>query len=63
MGLETYTRLEPQVRFMYVLFIHSTNFYILQTTAYTMTDKNGMYRNPIIQYLLNSQWFAKEKSH
>jgi hypothetical protein len=28
-----------------------------------MTDKNGMYRNSIIQYLLNSQWFAKEKSH
>jgi hypothetical protein len=22
-----------------------------------------MYRNSIIQYLLNSQWFAKEKSH
>ena len=28
-----------------------------------MTDKNGMYRNSIIQYLLNSQWFGKEKSH
>ena len=28
-----------------------------------MTDKNGMYRNSIIQYLLNSHWFAKEKSH
>jgi len=28
-----------------------------------MIDKNGMYRNSIIQYLLNSQWFAKEKSH
>lgn len=27
-----------------------------------MTDKNGIYRNSIIQYLLNSQWFAKEKS-
>ena len=28
-----------------------------------MTDKTGMYRHSIIQYLLNSQWFAKEKSH
>ena len=28
-----------------------------------MTDKNGIYRNSIIQYLLNSQWFAKEKNH
>ena len=28
-----------------------------------MTDKNGMYRNSIIQYLLNSQWFASKKSH
>jgi uncharacterized membrane protein len=28
-----------------------------------MNDKNGMYRNSIIQYLLNSQWFAKDKSH
>jgi hypothetical protein len=28
-----------------------------------MTDKNGMYRNSIIQYLLNCQWFGKEKSH
>jgi uncharacterized protein DUF6532 len=28
-----------------------------------MTDKRGMYRNSIIQYLLSSQWFAKEKSH
>ena len=28
-----------------------------------MSDKNGMYRNSIIQYLLNSQWFGKEKSH
>jgi hypothetical protein len=28
-----------------------------------MTDKNGMYRNSIIQYLLNSHWFGKEKSH
>jgi hypothetical protein len=27
-----------------------------------MTDKNGIYRNSIIQYLLDSQWFAKEKS-
>ena len=28
-----------------------------------MTDKNGMYRNSIIQNLLNSHWFAKENSH
>jgi len=38
-------------------------FYYRDLHGVHLTDKNGMYRNSIIQYLHNSQWFGKEKSH